>query len=254
MWPDIFITPLTLHGPTIARSEGWAGQRRSGSGHQINRHFFHSYLVHFSLRATFHALQLSKCRQRRLHYCNINRKFIFAQKNQEANSFHQIASIGMAACQVLRMTFHLCFVHTIYWQYTEVDAGNGKHAVLIESLDQVSDILKVCHNRSAWNAFWPDQVSFLQYHSIQLDPHLHKNFDFTSVSSDLHLERDEDAYTHRLRHLHCLGYSNTIHINFVVHPYLSLLGRSQSDSRKMYWSYYVSHVFYVNHFNITHMS
>jgi hypothetical protein len=36
------------------------------------------------------------------------------QKEQEANSSHQIASIGMAACQVLRMVFRLYLVHTIY--------------------------------------------------------------------------------------------------------------------------------------------
>jgi hypothetical protein len=36
------------------------------------------------------------------------------QKEQEANSSHQIASIGMAACQVLRMVFQLFLVHTIY--------------------------------------------------------------------------------------------------------------------------------------------
>jgi hypothetical protein len=35
-------------------------------------------------------------------------------KEQEANSSHQIASVGMAACQVLRMVFQLYFVHTIY--------------------------------------------------------------------------------------------------------------------------------------------
>jgi hypothetical protein len=36
------------------------------------------------------------------------------QKEQDANSSHQIASIGMAACQVLRMLLPLYFVHSIY--------------------------------------------------------------------------------------------------------------------------------------------
>jgi hypothetical protein len=35
------------------------------------------------------------------------------QKEQEANSSHQIASIGMAVCQVIRMIFQLYLVHTI---------------------------------------------------------------------------------------------------------------------------------------------